>query len=85
MTQTATQVQITKDRDFTAELSSEVDYRLARLILMNAEKAGVIDEKTQNAILAKIADDTSPRFIGLEESGNKIGDVVKVRERGKSK
>ena len=57
---------------------NEVDYRLAKWLLINMAKDGVISEEVMRSAWAKIASHYKPPFLGLEDMEDNIGDGVIV-------
>ncbi|MCD7801893.1 MAG: hypothetical protein LUH09_03160 [Clostridiales bacterium] len=56
----------------------EVDYRLAKWLLLNMEKDGVISSKEMRLALDKIAEFYVPPFLEVENLSGNIGDGVTV-------
>ena len=59
----------------------EVNYRLAKWLLLNMEKDGVISSKEMRLALDMIAEYYVPPFLEVEDLNGSIGDGVTVNGR----
>jgi len=59
----------------------EVDYRLAKWLLLNMEKDGVISSQEMRLSLDKIAEYYVPPFLEVEDLSGPVGDGVTVNGR----
>lgn len=60
---------------------TEVNYRLAKWMLLNMAHDGVISDEEMHLALINIAGRYDPPFLELEELDGKVGDGVIVDER----
>ena len=51
---------------------SEVDYRLAKWLLMSMERDGVITAEEMRLVLIRIAEEIKPLFFELEDIGSEV-------------
>ena len=51
--------------------TGEVNYRLAKWVLLNMEHDGVLSSDEVRLVLVKIAEQNNPPFFELEELGNR--------------
>lgn len=62
-------------------LKNEVNYRLAKWLLLNMHYDKVITSEELPILRIKIAEYYNPPFLDVEDLHNNIGDGVKVYER----
>ena len=62
-------------------LEKEVDYRLAKWLLLNLEKDGIITSDELRLAWIYIAEHYEPTFLEVENLGGSIGDGVIVNAR----
>lgn len=62
-------------------LEKEVDYRLAKWLLMNMEKDGIITSEEMHLAWLNIAGHYEPPFLEVEDLTGNIGDGVTVDDR----
>ena len=62
-------------------LKHEVNYRLAKLILVNMKADGIISDEELQAAWKLIAEKYNSPFLELEVFGSEIGDGVVVDEK----
>jgi len=60
---------------------SEVDYRLAKWLIANMERDGVITDSEMQEAWKMIADRYNPPFLAVDTVGGMIGDGVAVCDR----
>lgn len=59
----------------------EVDYRLAKWVILNMEKDGVITSDELRLVWMNIAEHYTPSFLEVENMDGMIGDGVIVDDR----
>lgn len=62
-------------------LEKEVDYRLAKWLLVNMEKDGIITSEEMHLAWLNIAGHYEPPFLEVEDLTGNIGDGVTVDDR----
>ena len=62
-------------------LKKEVDYRLAKWLLVNMEKDGIITSEEMHLAWLNIAGHYEPPFLEVEDLTGNIGDGVTVDDR----
>ena len=62
-------------------LEKEVDYRLAKWLLVNMEKDGILTSEEMHLAWLNIAGHYKPPFLEVEDLTGNIGDGVTVDDR----
>lgn len=62
-------------------LKREINYRLAKLILVNMKADGIISDEEMQTVWKLIAEKYKSPFLELEVFGDEIGDGVIVDEK----
>ncbi len=62
-------------------LKNEVDYRLAKWLLLNLQAGGLLTDNELRFALGKIAEYYIPPFLSIENLDGQLGDGVIVDER----
>lgn len=62
-------------------LKNEVNYRLAKWLLLNMAHSGLITDEELKAARRKLAEKLDPPFMDVEDFEGKIGDGVIVDDR----